>query len=386
MAMITPQHVVSEVLMYYEKGVLPPIGQARQLPPIPGVGHAIHQPAQTAAAPLLLPGTLPGQISTPNDTAQLQAPQILGLAPDTQAGGAGLLRLNPPVVTDARLIKPQPTVSAIRLTVPVQAVLEQAASILDHPIVGGKFTICTLAYGKFPHLIKRCISSILESVPRSRLDLRIGANACCDETLEYINSPEVGATKVYNHPENAYKYPVMHEMFHDASCPIRSNYLVWFDDDSYVVKTSWLTDLAQAIIENHNHKVGMYGIKFIHDIKSFARNGHDPRQWFQQATWWRGRPFQTSGGGEAPNATAIHFVSGGFWAIYTPLIKQADIPDIRLRNNGDMQLGAACHQHGYKIRDFNRNKTHVYSSGAARRGVQHNFPWSHEQPYERLIS
>jgi ADP-heptose:LPS heptosyltransferase len=253
------------------------------------------------------------------------------------------------------------------------------ASSLDHPILGGKITVCVLCFGNYPQLAKTCLGSILNTVPIDRLDLRVACNACCKDTLDYIAT--LPTTVTYINDGNDKKYPVMRRMFNDPEHPITTKYLVWFDDDTFVVDPSWLSKLTDTIVANHPHGVRLYGWKMVHDLGIYAKGGHNPKRWFEQAPWWRGRPLQIRGSERtAPNGSVIPFVAGWFWAIATDTIKACDIPDRRLAHNGgDVAISAQVYQGGFKIKTINNNKTLIScpsKEAGGRRGFSERFQWS----------
>lgn len=127
--------------------------------------------------------------------------------------------------------------------------IQRQLPLMDNPIIGGRITICVLCYGPHPQLAKTCLSSILATIPPERLDLRIGLNEVHPDTFAYVKTLPV--TKIYANSLNRYKYPVMRDMFWDEQRPITTNYVVWFDDDTWVVNPNWINDLCQTIIDNH---------------------------------------------------------------------------------------------------------------------------------------
>lgn len=248
------------------------------------------------------------------------------------------------------------------------------ATGLQHPLLGGKLTVFVLCYGDYLSLHKRCLESILNTLPANQLDLRVGANACSQASLEYLAGLPI--TKLYSSPENRKKYPVMREMFYDPDCPITTKYVCWFDDDSYACNTQWVARLSECIVNNHPHGSRLYGIRFVHRLDNAAQ-----ANWFRQASWFHNVNWQMMNGAGAPNGNCIPFVAGGFWALATECLRQTTIPDVRLNHNGgDITIGAQVHQLGYKIKDFNRDKVYVFSSGAPRRGYEEVFPWRTTSP------
>lgn len=247
--------------------------------------------------------------------------------------------------------------------------------VLDNPIIGGRFTVCVLCYGDHEALARRCLDSILSTVPAGRLDLRVGANQVSAGTLRYLEG--LPLTKLYVHADNALKYPVMREMFWDDSCPL-GNYVVWFDDDSYVIDPKWALRLGETIVENHRHRVRLYGMRFFHDLAAYRKPGHDPAAWFRTASWYKGVPFGSARSeAPVPNGSVVYFATGGFFALATEAIRRGDIPDVRLKHNGgDITIGEQVRQAGYHTVMFNRNKALVHSSGYERRGYSEHFPWA----------
>src|SRR5215813_11168406 len=161
------------------------------------------------------------------------------------------------------------------------------ANPMDHPAVGGKFTVFVLCYGEYLELAKGCLDSILGTLPIGRLDLRVGLNAVCDATRTYVKS--LPTTRIYEDASNAGKYVIMRRMFHDSACPITTKYLVWFDDDARIVNDTMWQKLAETIAANDASGVRLYGRLMAHDTADFAQAGHDPTRWFREASWWRGK-------------------------------------------------------------------------------------------------
>lgn len=248
--------------------------------------------------------------------------------------------------------------------------------IMDHPEIGGKFTVCTVLYGGNPEkgedfhpMIFRTLESIVKTLPAEYMDLRIGANRISQETKDYIKT--LGATRLYVYDENRYKYPLMREMFWDQGCPITTNYVVWFDDDSTVRHPHWAPLLAENIINNSKFNVGCYGEKMLSPLRERHNRG-----WFTEAPWHTGKPFHTRQGKEAPNGNRVVFCVGGFWCIKTEAIRKCNIPDPRLVHiGGDVTIGEQLHQQGYRLHQFNSNKSLIITSGSPRRGFSHPFPW-----------
>jgi len=341
MDLIQVDHVIEAVMSYYEDGTLPPVGTPRNTYPLREITTDLSPPPSWAQDPLQ-PGRQP-------------------LAPEKQVKAGQRL---PPGVKAV----PKPATTTV----------ECKFNVLDNPVIGGKFTIFVLCYGDYPQLARRCLENIGNTLPRERYELRIGTNQVSQSTLEVIR--EFAPDKLYVHPNNDKKYPVMRQMFHDATAPIQTRYLVWFDDDAWPCDKDWAIRLGESIVSAHKSGYRLYGDKRFHDLMHSAVRGHRPDQWFRSAKWFHSISFRSQRRGPTPNGSLIDFVVGWFWALETNLVRLADIPDTRLlHNGGDITIGEQIHQQGFKIQPFNTDKRYVTCptrEAGGRRGFSEEFPWS----------
>lgn len=382
MNMIEVNDVVEAVQWYYDTNVLPPIdpprrsglveihGQVPQVPPEP----AISIPGPLPEAPIIYP-TGPGPMAVNTRKALFgfdpQAP------PMTPSPYAALLGKD---ATQEVPIDAGPASGTLDPQLPIGAVNDP---IFDHPLIGGSLTVFVLCYGDYPGLAKRCINSILRTTPAGRIKLRVLCNECSQETLDYVSRLPYTEI-VYVDSTNLLKYPMMRRAFYDPHFPIKTKYLLWFDDDSYAADHKWLKLLCQQIIDNHPKGCRLFGWEYMHDLNTFAKDGHRPDQWFTQATWHRGEQFLARKGMPAPNGSLIPFVAGGFWALNTEVMKQAQIPDGRLTHHGgDIVIGAQVIQAGYSICNWNIGKKYVHSSGHEPRGMSVKPSGNKPYPWKR---
>ncbi len=250
---------------------------------------------------------------------------------------------------------------------------------LDHPHIGGRFTVFMLAHGDYFEFSKRALDSVLATIPPGRMDLRVALNQPGPATEQAFLSCR-GITKLYADYGSRRKYPAMRAMFNDPELPITTPYIVWLDDDIWAVDPLWAVKLAESISTNHDAGCRLYGAVWIHDLTMYRKHGHRPEEWFRQAPWWRGRDlFVGRGERTAPNGSAIRFASGWLWALATDTMREAGIPDRRLNHNGgDIVVGAQVHQAGYRVKMFNENKSLVACpprDQGGRRGYSEPFPW-----------
>lgn len=418
---ITVDHVVEAVMNYYGNGFLPPIGKPTRKYSLPVVGTP---KGEADSIKELWDASV--KAATPIDPdAEKKRAEIRGIRLVDANGNPiemplpakeymlewyayeqhGIAPLHPYVLEGGTVTEHSvdhstvPPTEHVQITYPegwlktlpkeyVPAAGEDAdLAILDHPYIGGKFTIFVLLYGDHFDLAKRCLESIINNAPANRIDLRVAMNQPSDQVLEYVLGFKEGTiTHDYIDQRDRLKYPAMREMFHDPRCPITTKYLLWFDDDSWVIDKKWLSLLGREIVANHPHGARLFGPRYVHDLKPLQRPGHDPTAWFREAPWWTGQQLKVKGGArEAPNGHLIEFASGGFWALHVKTMKQAGIPDARLvHNGGDITIGEMVHQAGGKVRDFSPrpHKTPVRWSDAEPRGASvkpdqgKRFPWS----------
>lgn len=337
--LILSDHVVEAVMDYYDKNLLPPIGTPRRFDSgVPQVEHVAVRSGEVA------PAETPRLVREPSTEIRVQQAYQQVQPLELKSSGVGRI--------------------------------QRALPIMDNPIIGGKFTICVLCYGDYPELARKSIGSILETVPADRVDLRIAANACSRATLDYLKT--VPASAVYISSENDYKYPMMRRMFWNPQRPITTNYVIWFDDDTWTVQPHWIDNLAKTIIEGHPKGCRMYGSLMYHDLGEYG--DARPDLWFRESDWYRGRHFRVRGQQkEAPNGSVIDFAVGWCWALATETIRAANIPDVRLQHNGgDITIGEQVHQVGAKIAQWNGGKSLVACPSreqGGRRGFSQRFPW-----------
>tara|TARA_Y100001938_G_scaffold150895_1_gene244219 strand:+ start:667 stop:2610 length:1944 start_codon:yes stop_codon:yes gene_type:complete len=340
MDMIQVEHVVNAVMNYYENKKLPPIDL--------GISKTNEAPVKKKKLKTDLFSDLDTD-SEPKVTAP--APTIVGEMEGRPHG--------------YRPAAEGPRGTRVRIT--NETTTTTSTDPFNHPIIGGKFTICLLLYGDFPDMHKLCLDSLLHTVPAHLVDLRIGSNELCERTLKYLDVLEKEGRPFthYRNEDNKKKYPVMRDMFYDEENPINTNYLIWFDDDTICNRDdNWLARLAEMIIDNHDDGFRMYGPRYTWNIRNSQMD------WIKNASWYHGRPFRDGRGNPSHNATKIHFATGSFWALSTEAMRECNIPDPRIgHNGGDYMIGEQLYQGGYKLKSFSGRKQIVNWSAFPRRGL-----------------
>lgn len=354
--LITSDHVVEAVMDYYEKGILPPIDLDK-------------------VKSFLIPELKPKEIKIPNvSLIEVEKGEAVKTSLEYDNRNVSVIR-EPSVPAVPQKI--YQTKHPLPITEKMTGRVSRKLGCMDNSIIGGKITVCVLCYGPHTDLAKKCLSSLISSLPPERMDLRVAVNKAEPATVDYLETLPI--TKKYIHSENKYKYPVMRKMFWDEDTPITTKYVLWLDDDTWIVKPTWINELCTEITNFHPYGYRMFGNLMYHDLAIY-KDGLNPTKWFKAADWYRGRNFRSRGGSaETPNGSVIDFAVGWCWAIALEAIKQANIPDIRLNHNGgDITIGEQIHQAGFHIRQWNKGKSLVACPSKAeggRRGYSERFPW-----------
>lgn len=324
MSMITPGHVLNATLSYYVDGTLPsPSPQLQTF-----VDTMNRQAIPSIATPLQV--TLPGQRTV-----------TMPLLPTTTAPPAA-----PRLAIDSR------AATVRRAT---------RAEGIDHPVIGGRVTLCVLMYGDYQPLHRRCLDNILRTTHPDDLEIRVGGNALCHGTLTDLHA-HVAAKHVQHlnvSPENRKKYPVMHQLFRDP--PITTNWTLWFDDDTICDKDPlWFDKMIACAIAQFDK-----GCRAVAPLYRFTRWNAQWQAWCAAAPWYKGRPWPAVGSVIKPT-----FPTGSLWLVHTQTALDLGIPDLRLgHNHGDVTIGCQLWQGGWSICNFSGRKEIVNWSSAPRRGI-----------------
>ena len=343
--MIKPEHVVEAVMSYYEDGTLPPIGEPKQL-------------VKTDGTPIN-----PDFLAPKHTTLSMakQSPGFIDLFAPAKT----------PIIKD-----PGKDTALEEVTVLHKFEKETAKTneeqafpddVYDNDVINGRVAVCVLLYGEYFDLHRKCINSILSTVPPKRMQLRVAGNALNEQSLDYLENlkRENLVHKTYINDTNIKKYPAMRQMFYDMEDPITDKYVMWFDDDSIADKdTQWFTKLCSVIKKNHAENYRYYGAKF------FWNFNHEQIEWIKSRPWYRNRSFQMKNGLESPNASKVMFATGGFWAAEMAAIRGAGVPDAQIgHNGGDYMIGEQLWQYGVDLKEWNRDKMFVTTSSVPRRGL-----------------
>jgi hypothetical protein len=216
-------------------------------------------------------------------------------------------------------------------------------------------TICLLTFGQYCTLARQALDSFRQHLVRADYRLVVGANAVGLETSRLLaerqDSGEIDRLIVS--PSNMSKCPMMRRMFEG----IDTEFIWWFDDDSFVTESGaldrWLAAARQA-----DDSTMIWGRQASCGHPASFAEMTDALDFVRRAPWYRGLPppsWRVGGGGEF-NFEGLEqgngrwmFILGGCFLVRTAAVRALDWPDPRLRRTGDdVFLGEAIRQQGWR--------------------------------------
>jgi len=225
-------------------------------------------------------------------------------------------------------------------------------------------TATVLLYGDYPELAQRCLGSITSNAFRlCPANLRVGMNLCSAETKQYVRSLVqqnlVLEENIYESDINIKKYPMMRRMLYDENNPVNTDYIMWFDDDSFVTSPQLLPEVATQLGPNAEGRTpDMMGSSYNIQL------GGGQIAYIKDQSWYANKPITKK----------IRFATGGWWVIATEVLRKFNYPYPELlHRGGDVMLGALIEQQGLWLRQFRKHVAinadeNGKESKAARRG------------------
>jgi tetratricopeptide (TPR) repeat protein len=201
-------------------------------------------------------------------------------------------------------------------------------------------TVCILTYGDYLPYFRRCLDSILQNTPARAIELRLGFNEA-PASAEYarqrlvlgsagdaealaggvhrsaFTGPGGMTIRVWNSPVNRFKEPMARLLYHDV--PLATEYAVWFDDDSFV-EPGWWPALCAVFDRGADYIGQSWWVNYLPGQEEMIRS----------RPWYRGVPFETHAG-----RTGVWFMTGGFMAVRSQRLCEANFPDTDFRWKGD---------------------------------------------------
>ncbi len=234
-------------------------------------------------------------------------------------------------------------------------------------------TICVLAYGDYPHLVRRCLKSIQTCCDRRLYHLVVGANVVSPATADYLKKLRAAGRidRLISSSINLNKCPMMRRMF----AQIDTEFIWWFDDDSYLTRRGILSSLLK-LARNSPPTTVMWGQECVCTHPSTFTDLSDTASFVRSAPWYSGLtpPAWEPGGqgefnfqGQGTGDGRWRFIAGGCWLVRTRVVRALDWPDRRLVKLGDdVFLGEALRQQGWHFR--NTGSAGLVINGSPRRG------------------
>lgn len=236
-------------------------------------------------------------------------------------------------------------------------------------------TLLVLLHGKYPGLHRRCLNSVLPTIPKD-IPIRIGLNEVCEPMLAWLErgsiAPQMlvpgalGAGQLGNGitqgrvtyyssgNQNIKKYPMMRRMLWEDS--IETDWVVWVDDDTCIDEGSKWWQLFESMAEDE--ETAYMGERWYMDWQG------GQTKFIASRPWYRGKESQMHKGRQG-----IAFHTGGFLLVRTNLLKKLDWPDHKLvHNGGDTMLSEAVRQNDGHITDFPTRDCGIHVNDAKRRG------------------
>lgn len=215
-------------------------------------------------------------------------------------------------------------------------------------------SVYALLYGSYHVLHKRLLDSLSLYVPSS-VRVVVWCNQVCPETRALL---EVSHFNAIFCEENKPKYLAMREMFTSVTySPLGSEWVVWFDDDSYVERSDWYVATKEYVASRRHQNICYFGQPwFVH---------HLPGQWefISRMPWFRNKPPELIKG-----RPGITFAQGAYWGLRTDVLRSLDWPPSQFglsHNGGDTLLGEAIRQADLPFHKFHYG---VKINAARRRG------------------
>lgn len=232
-----------------------------------------------------------------------------------------------------------------------------------------KFTIYVLCYGDSVDYAERALNSIVAQADQPWVCRIVVATHAATEALMAAIArclePARVPFDVVHVAGNPGKYVTMHGLFHRQHAPT-TEWVMWFDDDSYCVSQTAIADAAAVAGD-----ADLVGQRW--------EMGLQPSQqgWLKSRSWYAGQPLLR----EHPPMT--DFCQGAWWCLRTVKIVEHAWP-IRdlVHRGGDVALGLLARQQGWRVKYWSSGfKVNADMSGkespqgpGTRRGISNTSP------------
>jgi hypothetical protein len=222
-------------------------------------------------------------------------------------------------------------------------------------------TICLLTYGDYLDFFRRCLVTVDRHTPHEQIELRLGFNDAPKSLCyalgrllpswemprpdplpgggERLTFADAGGmpVRIWNSPVNLFKEPMCRLLYYDV--PVTTDYVVWLDDDSFV-EPGWWEALLRLLDRSIDYIGQPWWVTYL----------PGQTEMICHQSWYREVPFDERNG-----QAGTWFMTGGFMAVRTECLRQANFPDTdstwkddRLKQyGGDTLLGEIARQLGW---------------------------------------
>ncbi len=206
------------------------------------------------------------------------------------------------------------------------------------------FSVCTVTYGDYPELTKKCLDGIQSSFSSHIRDVRIGLNEVSSATFDYVMdwAATFGRCPVFVYQEtsngNVGKYPLMRRMFQEFPEIKDEDCVMWLDDDTHLnqVQSSWWDEVHELA---YRHTV--VGLMQYMQARGNQWEGIPEQPWFGNHLVSKRQKFK--------------FATGAWWTAQYSFLKKWDYPFLEIyHNGGDSILGELCRQQNASIYDYRK--------------------------------
>ncbi len=223
-------------------------------------------------------------------------------------------------------------------------------------------TICVIAYGPHADIAEKFLKRLYDNTDPALFRLRVGLNEAEPRTHALVEraAAKFGNVETFVEPVNIFKNPLMRRMFYER--PLETKWVIWFDDDSFPTQSDWLSKLAACM--KQAPAVSQWGKKVATEYPAAG----DVVRFISRATWYNHLPLLEGKKNTNGEFYRFHFVTGGFWAMRSDVIRHLDWPDPHLQQFAeDVFLGEALRQNGHQVGAYSQGIT---VNGAPRRNSE----------------
>lgn len=145
----------------------------------------------------------------------------------------------------------------------------------------------------------------------------------------------------------------------------KTDWIIWAQGGTWFRRPDWLQIVAQAINDlKPESRVAALAIKYRHSLTGVS-GSRDPRAWFTEGRWHRGKHLRTAAGTEEPNGDCIHYPNPNFFIMSREAMLISGIPDSRIENIGlGVVIGEQLHQNDFGIKSFDEKQQYIVSDSA----------------------